>query len=84
MPAEVAFSANYWSNPFFKHGMHAEATLLQALDIRQELAKLDKRTQFILQAQAFGFDRREMARMCGVSERTMVRWVAEFTELRRA
>jgi len=84
MPAEVAFAETYWHNPYFRHGMHAEKTLVQVLDIRQELSRLDERTQFILQCQAAGLSQRSMAEMCGVSLRTMVRWMTEFTEQRRA
>lgn len=84
MPAEVAAVESYWQNPYFKHGMHAEETLLLALEIRQELSRLDSRTQFILQAQAAGFTSREMASLLGVSPRTMARRVAELTGQRRA
>lgn len=84
MPAEVAFAETYWQNPYFQHGMHVEATLIEALDIRQELSRLDEKQRFILQAQAAGCNQRDMARLCGVSERTMVRWMAEFTDARRA
>jgi DNA-directed RNA polymerase specialized sigma24 family protein len=83
MPAEVAFAQAYWQNPYFRHGQHAEATLIEALEIRQELSRLDARSQFILQAKAADFNQRDMAEMCGVSLRTMVRWMTEFTERRR-
>lgn len=71
----------YWrvkNNPYRRNGMRFEQAIVFCDEVQHELAKLDGRAQFILQAKAAGYGETAMAEMCGVSVRTMSRWVQEF------
>ncbi len=83
LPADVE---QYWrirNNPFHRDGFRMEDAIVYCDEIRHELARLDERSQFILQAEAAGFTQREMAAICGVPWRTMVRWIAKFRDAQR-
>jgi hypothetical protein len=71
----------YWrvkNNPYRRNRLSFEKAIIFCDTVQHELAKLDGRSQFILQAKAAGYGEQTMAQMCGVSLRTMSRWMQEF------
>jgi hypothetical protein len=76
-PAHVDLYCRIKSSPYNHYGYRVDEALIFCQQIERRLEKLDEESRTAIVLQGLGYNQEEIARMDGVSHRTMVRMIGE-------